>query len=108
MAPTPLLASIWTLGLNQLMSKSSQELVNSSPINVDAEMSLQLKKVFRDVDVNGDDKLDLNEITRLLGKLNLNLSRSGVKSAFKVSFVVFTDVCRLDIFYRSLPLHFES
>lgn len=89
-APTSDLCNIWVTGIYRLLVNTTEVHKNPDPVTLEQDTSLLLRKLFREMDTNGDEKLDLNEVMQLFKKLNLNLSKSGVKSTFKVGFIIFT------------------
>ena len=54
------------------------------PAQLDPTMASFLRKMWNTVDSKGSDRLNLDEVTTLMRKLNIKLSKSEVKSTFKV------------------------
>lgn len=82
MAPSQEACVKWVYGLTMLFVQS----LNDDPAQVHMTMSGFLKKMWLTVDVKDSGNLGFDDVTFLMRKLNLNLSRSEVKSTLKVFF----------------------
>ncbi|KND00834.1 phosphatidylinositol phospholipase C [Spizellomyces punctatus DAOM BR117] len=80
-APSKEDAALWISGLHMLIAQS--DLTDGDPARVSQNMSTWLRKRWHEADTSGDGKLDLDEVTALMKKLNIRLSKSEVKSTFK-------------------------
>ncbi|KAI9105701.1 PLC-like phosphodiesterase [Phlyctochytrium arcticum] len=80
-APTKEDASLWISGLHMLMAQT--DLTEGDPGKLSQNMSTWLRKRWKEADTSSDGKLDLDEVTALMKKLNIKLSKSEVKSTFK-------------------------
>ena len=70
----------WVFGLTMLFVQS----LNDDPAQVHLTMSGFLKKMWLKVDLKNSGYLCFDDVTLLMRKLNINLSRLEVKSTFKV------------------------
>ena len=80
MAPSQDACVKWVYGLTILFVQS----LNDDPQYIDLSMSGFLKKMWRTIDTRKQGSLSLDDVTALMRKLNINLSRIEVKSTFKV------------------------
>ncbi|KAI9017519.1 PLC-like phosphodiesterase [Gaertneriomyces semiglobifer] len=80
-APTKEDATLWISGLHMLMAQTDIE--SNDPLKLSLNLSTWLRKKWVDADTSKDGKLDLDEITDLMRKLNMRLSKSEIKSTFK-------------------------
>ncbi|KAJ3114614.1 1-phosphatidylinositol 4,5-bisphosphate phosphodiesterase delta-4 [Phlyctochytrium bullatum] len=75
-APTKEECEIWVTGLHMLLAQADGNVVQTN-------MRTWLKRMWKDVDVTGRGKLDLDEVSVLMKRLNIRLSRVEIKSTFK-------------------------
>lgn len=84
----------WVYGLTMLFVQS----LNDDPAQVHMTMSGFLKKMWLTVDVKGAGSLCFDDVILLMRKLNINLSRSEVKSTLKVFTIINHLECKNDYF----------
>ncbi|KAJ3022688.1 1-phosphatidylinositol 4,5-bisphosphate phosphodiesterase delta-4 [Thoreauomyces humboldtii] len=80
-APSREECALWISGLHMLIGQT--DISGGDPARLDQSMGAWLRKQWNEADTTGDGKLDLDEVTELMKKLNIRLSKSEVKSAFK-------------------------
>ena len=73
---------IWVYGIHILITQL--HLSSEDPAQLDFTMASFLKKIWNTVDTKSQGRLNLDDVTLLLRKLNIKLSKQEVKSAFKV------------------------
>lgn len=81
-APTKEDAGWWISGLHMLMAQI--DFGGDDPSKLSQNMGTWLRKKWIEADTSGDGTLDLDEVTALMKKLNIRLSKSELKSTFKV------------------------
>ncbi|KAJ3161074.1 1-phosphatidylinositol 4,5-bisphosphate phosphodiesterase delta-4 [Geranomyces michiganensis] len=74
-------AARWVSGLHMLLSQT--DISGGDPGRLSQNMSSWLRKQWNQADTSRDGRLDLDEVTDLMKKLNIRLSKSEVKSTFK-------------------------
>ncbi|KAJ3144692.1 1-phosphatidylinositol 4,5-bisphosphate phosphodiesterase delta-4 [Geranomyces variabilis] len=74
-------AARWVSGLHMLMGQA--DISGGDPARLSHNMSTWLRKQWNEADTSRDGRLDLDEVTDLMKKLNIRLSKSEVKSTFK-------------------------
>ncbi|KAJ3128772.1 1-phosphatidylinositol 4,5-bisphosphate phosphodiesterase delta-4 [Nowakowskiella sp. JEL0407] len=107
-APTRELCVSWVNGLLMLLSQITyvpptiSELPNAddSERHLRYTMSTWLVKTWKEVDVHGIDKLDLEQITLLMRKLNIQVSNKEVKSMFKNAGIPKKGLISFNVFQR--------
>lgn len=73
------------LGGQEPVEGRSTHLFNPTTTHLDTfPLITWLRKAWNNVDARGRNKLDLDEVTSVFKKLNISLSKSELKSAFKV------------------------
>ena len=81
MAPSPEACTLWVFGLHVLLANAN--VVDSGPAEIAQTVNGWLRKVWQSEDTRGVGKLDLDEVTDLFKKVNIQLSKTEVKSTFK-------------------------
>ncbi|XP_041479378.1 uncharacterized protein LOC121427179 isoform X1 [Lytechinus variegatus] len=71
-------AQAWIRGLRHLMEQAQEETAQSDQLR-----DSWLKSVFESADKSGDGLLSMDEVLKLLHKLNVNLSKRKVKQLFR-------------------------
>ncbi|KAJ3033547.1 1-phosphatidylinositol 4,5-bisphosphate phosphodiesterase delta-4 [Rhizophlyctis rosea] len=79
-APSREIYELWVSGLYMLMS---QQTPDDEPGRLNSSLTNWLRKQWQEVDHKNVGKLDLDDVTTLFRKLNIKLSKSEIKSAFK-------------------------
>ncbi|KAJ3221368.1 1-phosphatidylinositol 4,5-bisphosphate phosphodiesterase delta-4 [Clydaea vesicula] len=114
-APTKFDADCWVFGLYRLLNFELQEtdisadsffFNDSKAINSDSLQSF-LKNVWNKVDTKNENKLNLVQVVELFKKINITLSVSEIKSAFKNSNLTknnFIDFYAFERLYKNLRL----
>ncbi|KAI8909348.1 PLC-like phosphodiesterase [Powellomyces hirtus] len=82
-APTREDAALWISGLHMLIAQA--DMSGGDPAKLSASMGTWLRKQWNEADESKDGKLDLDEVTDLFKKLNIRLSKSEIKSTFKMA-----------------------
>jgi Ca2+-binding EF-hand superfamily protein len=93
-APTNDCAMTWVYGLHLLL------LTQDTPEALDLTMQGFLKKMWKTIDFKNQDKLNIDDVTTLMRRLNINLSKLEVKSTFKNAGIHKLDSISFDIFER--------
>lgn len=81
-APSREICAMWVYGIHTLIFQMNDPMMDLS--HLEFSMSSFLKRLWQMVDVKNSGRLNLDEVTGLLAKLNIRLSKSEVKSTFKV------------------------
>ncbi|KAJ3187801.1 1-phosphatidylinositol 4,5-bisphosphate phosphodiesterase delta-4 [Gaertneriomyces sp. JEL0708] len=97
-APTKEDATLWISGLHMLMAQTDIE--SNDPLKLSLNLSTWLRKKWVDADTSKDGKLDLDEITDLMRKLNMRLSKSEIKSTFKSANISKSGLLSFEAFER--------
>ncbi|TPX46558.1 phosphoinositide phospholipase C [Synchytrium endobioticum] len=82
-APSPEACTLWVFGLHVLLADAN--MIDSGPAEIEHTVNGWLRKVWNSEDTRGIGKLDLEQVTDLLKKLNIQLSSTEVKSTFKLA-----------------------
>ncbi|KAI8817538.1 PLC-like phosphodiesterase [Fimicolochytrium jonesii] len=82
-APSREDASTWVSGLHMLMAEA--DISEGDPAKLHYNMSTWLRRQFNAADTSNNGTLDLDEVTDLMRKLNIRLSKSEIKSTFKIA-----------------------
>ncbi|TPX62191.1 phosphoinositide phospholipase C [Powellomyces hirtus] len=82
-APSREDAALWISGLHMLIAQA--DMSGGDPAKLSASMGTWLRKQWNEADESKDGKLDLDEVTDLFKKLNIRLSKSEIKSTFKMA-----------------------
>ncbi len=97
-APSRETCAMWIYGLHTLIFQMNDPLTDLN--HLEFSMSSFLKRLWHIVDVKNSGRLNLDEVTGLLAKLNIKLSKSEVKSTFKNASLSKTEVINFDSFER--------
>ncbi|TPX35466.1 phosphoinositide phospholipase C [Synchytrium microbalum] len=82
-APSPEACTLWVFGLHMLLANANMR--DFGPAELEQTVAGWLGKVWIQADIRGTGKLDLDEVTNLMKKLNIQLSKTEVKSTFKLA-----------------------
>ncbi|KAJ3099203.1 hypothetical protein HDU97_003355 [Phlyctochytrium planicorne] len=75
-APTKEYCEKWVTGLHMLLAQA-----DGGPFQTN--MRAWLQRMWKEADTHGKDRLDLDEVTSLMRRLNIRLSKLEIKSTFK-------------------------
>ncbi|KAJ3216751.1 1-phosphatidylinositol 4,5-bisphosphate phosphodiesterase delta-4 [Dinochytrium kinnereticum] len=97
-APTKEYCELWVTGLHMLLAQA-----DGNPFQTN--MRSWLRRMWKEVDTTGRDRLDLDEVTVLMKRLNIRLSKIEIKSTFKqadISKQGFISYYNFERLYRAL------
>ncbi|KAI9204112.1 PLC-like phosphodiesterase [Polychytrium aggregatum] len=80
-APSKELCSCWVSGLHMLQAQT--DLSEGDPAMIHTNIALWLGKIWKEIDIKNQQKLNLDEVMSLMKRLNIYLSKSELKSIFK-------------------------